>query len=657
MTSFCSLGLVVAVSVAMAGGSQAAYHSDAIEACASLTRTQKLGMMRGYGEIDGYTRNSGCGDLCGRKTFRWDNGPQGFGDNVPPGTSTQWPSTLNMAATWDPELALEWGTAMGEEFWGKGTNIQEGPGINVARVMRNGRNFEYISGEDPVLGSRMVVPVVQGIQKNVMAIAKHFILNNQETHRSGVNELIDEKTLMELYGPPFRAAVQEAAGVMCAYNRINGDYACENELALQTILKERYAFEGFVVSDWGATHSTNQSLHNGLDIEMPMAHYFTEENINASKISNAEIEDRCVRILSGYFKLPEDKRHPCGGGICIENNVSTAEHKVLARKLAVASSVLLKNEGNILPLERHANAKRTIALIGADATDKAYTAGGGSGSVKTNAVVGPVTALKNAIASGAVSNMEVTLYDGNSTASAATLAKDADIAVVFASAHTSEGSDRADLHLHGNMDDVIATVAASNSKTVVVLSVPGSILTDWRDDVAAILYNGLPGEQVGPAVVDLLFGFATPSGRLPVTFPGKENEQGMTEEQFPGVKTQEFDLQCNYTEGQINGYRWYSKHAVDPAYPFGHGLTYGPAFSFSDLEVDGRRASFTVEREASDIDGCTVAQIYLSFPDAESDADVPSFVLRGFEKICSPGKGKAVSERITVGVSSWNDVM
>jgi len=147
-----------------------------------------------------------------------DVGPQGFGDGTIPGTTTQWPSTLNMASTFDPDLALEWGTAMGEEFWGKGTNIQEGPGINIARIMRNGRNFEYVSGEDPILGSTMVVPIIQGINKNVMSIAKHYILNNQETQRTEVNELIDEKTLMELYGVPFSAAVQESSGVMCTFH-------------------------------------------------------------------------------------------------------------------------------------------------------------------------------------------------------------------------------------------------------------------------------------------------------------------------------------------------------------------------------------------------------------------------------------------------------
>lgn len=213
------------------------------------------------------------------------------------------PSCLTVGATWDPALALEWGIAMGEEFWGKGTNIQEGPGVNIARIMKNGRNFEYVSGEDPILGTVMVQPIVDGIQQNVMAISKHYINNNQEIHRSGVNEVVDEVTEMELYGVPFAAAAKKSAGFMCAYNRVNGVYACENKQTLRTMLKGYYNFSGFVVSDWGACHSTAQSIANGLDIEMPKASFFTEENIQKAldnkNITMDDINDSCVRILSG----------------------------------------------------------------------------------------------------------------------------------------------------------------------------------------------------------------------------------------------------------------------------------------------------------------------------------------------------------------------
>ena len=447
-------------------------NQEAVEACRGLNVTAKFELMGGFGEIAGYSRNSGCGNLCGRKTFRWDNGPQGFGDGTKPGTSTQWPSTLSVASTFDPDLAYEWGTMMGEEFWGKGTNIQEGPGVNVARIMRNGRNFEYISGEDPILGSVMVVPVIKGIQNNVMAVAKHYILNNQETDRSGENNIIDEKTLMELYGVPFEAASKfgKVAAYMCAYNRINGDWACENSFTLKTMLKARYNFSGFVVSDWGACHSTNQSLLGGLDIEMPRASHFSAANLqsalDANLIKIADIEERCERIMSGWFNLPKAKRYPCNGGNCINKNVSTPEHKAFARKLSAMSTVLLKNEANVLPLDA-SNKGMKIALIGIDASDP-YTGGQGSGSVSDHSKVSPLAALTS------LGFSSITFNDGKDAEAAIEAAKNADVAIVFASAHSGEGHDRPDLSLDNStadMEKLIPMIGAVQNSTVVVLSV------------------------------------------------------------------------------------------------------------------------------------------------------------------------------------------
>jgi beta-glucosidase len=634
--------------VAQNEGPQSALFA-AKQACSQLNFSLKAGMMRGYGLIDGYSRNSGCGNLCGRATFRWDNGPQGFGDHVKPGTTTQWPSTLNMGASFDPSLALQWGTAMGEEFWGKGTNIQEGPGINVARIMKNGRNFEYVSGEDPRLGGTMAPQIISGIQRNVMAIAKHYVLNNQETHRSGVNEIVDEKTLMELYGEPFGKAAAVAAGFMCAYNRVNGDYACENDHTLQTILKGHYNFSGFVVSDWGATHSTSKALVSGLDIEMPRASFFTQElierAIQAGNITEARVDDSCVRILSGWMALPEEKRRPCGGGICIDANVSTPEHKALARKVATLTTVLLKNDGGLLPLS-HASAGK-IALIGPDANDS-YTAGGGSGSVVTNAVVSPLAAFSALFA-------DVVYYSGADEQRAVEAAAGADVAIVFGSAHTGEGHDRANLSLSGNIDDLIPKVAARQKKTVVVLSVPGSVLTPWRDSVPAILTNLLPGEQVGPALLDTIFGAVPPQAKLPVTWPNQENEQGMSVEEYPGVPTKLFALQANYSEGLINGYRWYDKHKVAPAFPFGHGLSYATyAYSGLTIKATSQEGSISFDlRRDSGTSGCDTPQVYLSFPTAATDPRVPVKQLRFFQKVCTDSQ--TLSFRYTAAdVSNWD---
>jgi len=617
---------------------------EAREACESTNLTLKLGMMRGYGPIDGYSRNSGCGYKCGRKTFRWDNGPQGFGDDVKPGTTTQWPAALTVSAAFDTSLAYEWGVAMGEEFWGKGTEMLEGPGVNIARVMKNGRNWEYMSGEDPVLGSAVLPRVIDGIQENVMAIAKHYILNNQEEHRQDVNAVVDEVTFMELYGPPFEAAAKNAAGFMCAYNLVNGVYACESEQTLKTVLKGYYNLTGFVVSDWGATHSTGFAINSGLDIEMPQAQHFTEDKIrrllDSGNISMARIDDACVRILSGYYALPEAKRRPCGGGICIDANVSTPEHKALARRLSAMSTVLLKNEGDLLPLRRSEPLR--IALIGPDARAP-YSGGGGGGAVVTDAVVSPLEAFREA-------GLDVVYEEGRTGESAAAVARAVDVAVVFGSAPATEGRDRANLNLTGNIEEIIPAVAAVQKRTVVVLSVPGSILTDWRGQVPAILTNFLPGEQVGPALVDVLFGTVPPQAKLPVTFPKAENDQGMTEEQYPGVKTDRFVLQANYSEGLLVGYRWYDKHAVEPAFPFGHGLTYGK-FEYSNLAVVGRKISFAVKRIAGV--GCDTPQLYFAFPGADADARKPKKVLRFFQKVCY-AEATVSYEYADRDVSNWD---
>eukprot|EP00039_Didymoeca_costata_P023113 m.6009 g.6009 ORF g.6009 m.6009 type:complete len:673 (+) comp3461_c0_seq1:13-2031(+) len=615
---------------------------EAEDACNSMNLSTKLEIMHGFGLIDGYSRNSGCGYTCGRKTFRWDNGPQGFGDNTPPGTSTQWPCTLAMASTFDPNLAYVWGQAMGEEFWGKGTNIQEGPGINVARIMKNGRNFEYVSGEDPVLGMTMVQPIVKGIQEHVMSISKHYILNNQETDRSGGNSVIDEVTMMELYAPPFAAAASTTSGYMCSYNRVNGVYACENAETLRTMLKGYFNFSGFVVSDWGACHSTVPSILNGLDIEMPEGRYFTPENIMAAlaakNITTDNIQESCTRVISSYFAIPEDKRHPCNNEICIQNNVSTPEHKELARNISAMATVLLKNDGAILPLKK----SMKVALIGSDAQNP-YTGGSGSGSVHTNAAISPQTALQNM-------GIQVTYNDGSDNSSAAAAAKAADVAIVFGHASSGEGHDRSDLNLEDGIDGVIPAVAAAQKNTVVVMAVPGSILTPWRDDVPAILLTMFPGEQYGNAIGDVLFGAIPPQAKLPVTLPNIDNEQNMTEHQYPGLKTDGGYLEPTYTEGQIVGYRFYDKKNITPAFPFGHGLTYGE-FTYSGMMVSGRTISFTVERTSGT--GCDTPQVYISYPTADSDPKVPAKVLRYFKKTCESKTD--ISYTLTdMDVSNWN---
>jgi beta-glucosidase len=366
-----------------------------------------------------------------------------------------------------------------------------------------------------------------------MAIGKHYILNNQETDRSGGNMVCDETTLMELYAPPFAAMADKVAGYMCSYNRVNGVYACESEATLKTTLKGYFNFSGFVVSDWGATHSTAAAINAGLDIDMPNNQFFSQELIQAQlaagNVTEAQLRGSCQRIMSGWYKIPAAKRFPCDGGICINNNVSTPANKQLARKLAAMSTVLVQNEGGLLPLAKAgklSGGRLTIALIGSDAAAP-YTAGQGSGGVhNSNVAVSPLEAFQRLATDGSHGKIVVVFAQGNSTVAAAKAAAAADVAIVFGSAHSGEGHDRTDLLFappsvtgDATIEQLIVAVGKVQPKTVVVAAVPGQILTDWRSSVAAILVPFLPGEQYGNAIVDIIFGDVIPQAKLPLSFP------------------------------------------------------------------------------------------------------------------------------------------
>lgn len=375
---------------------------------------------------------------------------------------------------------------------------------------------------------------------------------------------------------------------------------------------------------------------------MPDGHYFSEANILAAlaagNVTEAGIADRCQRILTGYFSLPADKRLPCGGGVCINNKVSTPAHKAVARELAAKGTVLLKNDGALLPLSKSLK----VALIGLDAT-KPYTAGQGSGGVTTNAVVSPLAALTAA-------GVNVVYDEGATATAAAAAAASADVAIVFGHARSQEGVDRSNLTLDGNTDSIVAAVAAAQPKTIVYMAVPGSARTDWRASVPAILVTFLPGEQMGPALVDVLYGAVPPQGKLPVTFPVGENDLNMTPEQWPGVPGDGFARQSNYTEGLLIGYRGYEKAGIAPAFPFGHGLSYGGGYKYAGLTVAGRVVSFTVSSSGV---GCDTPQLYLSAPTAAADPALPVKVLKHFLKVC------AASQTVTftvadADVSVWN---
>lgn len=350
-----------------------------------MTLEEKVQMLHGFD--GGYVGNVQPNTRLGIPVLNLNDGPQGFRVTSKGGT-TAFPSGLTVGATFDQDLALQFGAAMGEEFFGKGSNVQLGPGVCLARVPTNGRNFEYISGEDPFLGYTMVQPVIKGIQsKNVIACTKHYVMNNQETDRGDVNAVVDERTRFEMYYPPFEGAIAAGSGsIMCSYNKINGRWACENNETLQRDYKERLGFEGFVMSDWGATHST--SIMQGLDMQMPDASYFGAPLLNAVQsgtIPLSAVDNSVLRILTqmykfGIFDHPDQWNRTTHQ----DADVTSPAHSLVARKISAASSVLLKNDKNILPLK----AGTKIALIGTHAVSP-IVGGGGSGSVVPTYIVTP----------------------------------------------------------------------------------------------------------------------------------------------------------------------------------------------------------------------------------------------------------------------------
>jgi beta-glucosidase len=545
--------------------------------------------------------------------------------------------------------------------------VQLGPGLCLARIPQNGRNFEYLSGEDPFLGYTLVKPAVQGIQsQKVVANAKHWILNDQETNRMAVSAEADERTRFEMYYPPFEGAIEADVGsFMCSYNKINGDWSCENPVTLKHDLKEKLGFKGYVMSDWGATHST--SLMRGLDMEMPQANFMNAELIKpameAGTITESAIDDAVMRILRPMFAVGVmDEPASAWDWKKLQSNVTSAASVASARHLSAISTVLLKNDDGVLPIPQN----KRIAVIGFGG-DNTVVGGGGSGSVVPSAVTTPLAGILAAAGPDA----EI-VYDDGATASALVAAEKADYAIVFAATLSSEGSDRKSLSLDDGCDGcqgnahgqnlLISMVARANSKTIVVLSVPGAVVMPWSNDVPAILTNFMPGQEAGNAIADIVFGNVNPSGKLPLTFPNTENDMQIAQGQWPGLPDANSPTYAYYTEKLLVGYRFYDEHNISfsHGFPFGHGLSY-TAFEYSELHIErvpysqpsSHRVFFNVKNSGK-VPGSEVAQLYLGFP---SSAGEPPRQLKGFykTKILKPGETEKVRLSLRPrDLSIWN---
>ncbi|POS04354.1 glycoside hydrolase family 3 C-terminal domain-containing protein [Burkholderia gladioli] len=601
--------------------------------------------------------------------------------------STTFPATIAVAASWDRQLSNAYGRQVAQQLRAQGFGMGLGGGTNLAREPRGGRLFEYL-GEDPQLAGDLLAERTDGTQREkVIATIKHYAGNEQEHGRQGGNTQIDERTLREIYLLPFEIAAKRArpGSVMCSYNRLNGDYACENTYLLSTVLKNDWGFEGQVQSDWGAAHSTAKSINAGLDEEEDVGAtvYLTpaavKQAIANGSVSTVRLDDMVRRKLYTMIRLGLVD-HPAKSG-----TVDFAAGNAFAQKAAEQSMVLLKNEGNQLPLV--ASALKRIAVIGGHA-DAAVLSGGGSGNTRdpvTGSFAGcgglqfgsstgcgwwhnpwlkldtPIVAAIQQLAPGAQvsfagnsdQQQPFRAYTQQEIDSAAALAKQSDVAIVVVAQPAGEDfGDLQSLSLANpsNQDALVSAVAAANPRTVVVVESGNPVLMPWKDNVSAIVEAWFPGEGGGKAIANLLFGQVNPSGKLPVTFPARDQDTPTW------GSNGSFDPNPVYSEKLDMGYRWYDAKNIDPMFEFGFGLSY-TQFAYSGLSVlrlpgNLLDVSFTV-RNSGRVAGAEIPQVYLGVP----YKDEPPRRLVGWDKVrLNPGESRRVNVIVTPRMQSvWDE--
>lgn len=603
-----------------------------------------------------------------RPEMGWSNWSYAHANND---SCTAFPSMICLASTWNPEMGQLFGKAYSEEALYRNKNIILGPGVNIFRTPLNGRNFEYM-GEDPYLASCMAVSYIQGIQSNhVAACVKHFAVNNQETNRMGINTLVDERALHEIYLPAFKAAVQEGKvwTVMGAYNRYNGQFCSHNAYLLNEILRKQWGFDGVVLSDFGATHSTEEAIYNGLDLEygthLGSAQAFERYYLAApylkllreKKVGTRELDEKVRRILRMMYRTNMSPDRPWG-------SVATSAHIRAARRIAEEGFVLLQNKRQLLPL-RLGELKK-ILVVGENAV-RMTALNGGSSEVRALYEVLPLEGIRNYVGKQA----EVRYQMGYSSrqgmnadslrTEAVRAAKDADVVLYMgglakAEGLDSEGSDRTSLELPYGQDELVAALAEANPNLVAVMISGNAYLMPWVQKVPAILQAWYGGSENGNAIVSVLFGETNPSGKLPFTFTARlEDNAAQALQAYPGDgKTVE------YKEGIWVGYRWMEKQRIRPLFAFGHGLSY-TTFKYGRLTLSrpamGLSDSLTVTVPVTNTgqrEGAEVVQLYVQ--DLKSSLPRPVKELKGFRKIrLAPGETREVSFTIKKESLSFYD--
>ena len=579
------------------------------------------------------------------------------------------PTASAMACSFDRDLLHKVGDALGEECVAEDLAVLLGPGINMKRSPICGRNFEYYS-EDPVVAGELGAAFVNGVQEHGVGTSlKHFAANNQEWRRMSISAEIDERTLREIYLAAFETVVKKAQPwtIMCSYNRINGVYSCENDWLLNKVLRDEWGFEGLVMTDWGAMDERVPSLKAGLDLEMPDCHGETDKLI-VKAVQSGELEEpvldtaveRILTMVDKYLTArkgidPASMVHPLPSSV--ERGYDVAAHHALARTTAEQSAVLLKNE-DILPLQKD----KKIAFIGEFAKVPRIQ-GGGSSHINNTSVESALDAAGDSVSYAQGFHIDEETTDETLLQEAITLAKESDVAVIFAGlpdSFESEGFDRTHLNMPANQNELIARISEVQPNVVVVLHSGSPIAMPWLDKVAGVLQMYLAGQASGGAAVNLLFGDATPCGKLAETFP-LHLEDNPSYLNFPGNR----EKVC-YQEGVFIGYRYYDKKKMDVLFPFGYGLSYTD-FTYSNMKVtvNGKNAAdVDVIKETDEIvvsaditntgncDGAEIVQLYIKNPVVYEIR--PENELRDFAKVfLKAGETKTVTFTLNARAFSY----
>ena len=632
-----------------------------------------------------------------RPDVLWDEWEQAGQTND---SCVAFPALTCLAATWNPQLARLYGESLAEEALYRNKNVMLGPGVNIYRTPLGGRNFEYM-GEDPWLASRMVVPYVQGLQsKGVAACVKHYALNNDEEYRHQVNVIVSDRALHEIYLPAFKAAVQEggAWAIMGAYNLYKNQHNCHNAIMLNKILKQDWGFDGVVISDWGGCHDTDEAVKNGLDMEFGTwtdgltmgktnaydSYYLAEaykQKIKEGKYTTKELDDKVRRVLRLFYRTTMNRQKPYGF-LCSES------HYQAALKIAQEGIVLLKNDGNILPLD--INKTKKVLVVGENAI-KMMTVGGGSSSLKVQKEILPLDGIKARLstlnsqlsidyARGYVGDtvqsyngvtVGRSLYEPRSKdeliAEAVEKARQADVVIFVGGLNKSdyqdcEGHDRKSYDLPYAQNEAIEAILKVNPRLVYINISGNGAALPWIKKVPAVVQAWFIGSEAGEAIASVLAGDVNPSGKLPFTWYASLDQCGAhATGSFPGTWREDYKIiDEEYKEGIYVGYRWTDSKGLRPLFPFGFGLSYttfklGKAQADKQQLTNGQQISFIVPvTNTGSRAGSETVQLYIAAKDSKVERPVKE--LKAFQKVyLQPGETRNVTLTIGTDALSYYD--